>query len=305
MHAAIAARFRGGARYAAVVATVVFALAGCGGGGRDGQRDLPGTANPPAGEQTTSTAATGGTESYPTITGAKMRVVNFFVPDSGTPGDVVVLPGPLGFDVKPVTTVPFGSASSYFEPPGQEKNVAFRLFPKDQVDEENLLISLTQTMVAGDQLTFVLSKGKNLSGETTGSVQTFAEQAGEGSIHTEGAKQPPAGKAWLIGNAAALQEVVSKDDNVLLYGEPGKGCLRDVNSIAGGGTAGVGGTQSLTYELGPGTLQLAAYAFKDLECSTTPVIPPVPVTLSAGQRVYAFAYGTSASDRKLLVVPVP
>src|SRR4051794_33541420 len=94
--------------------------AACGGssGGSDG-----GSGTTAAGGSATSTTSGGGdsgggSQSAASIERAKVRIVNLFVPASGTPGAVDVLPGITpDKDAKAVATIPFGEAGDYFAPP--------------------------------------------------------------------------------------------------------------------------------------------------------------------------------------------
>jgi hypothetical protein len=283
-----------------VALTIAAILAACGGGGSSSEGGAATTEAKTGGGATTTADTGGGSTSASTVEGAKVRIVNLYVPADGTPGSVDVLPGyTAAEDAEAVDTVPFGEAGEYFSPPAtSDGRSVFSIYPEGSSSDDDRLMQVDQTIVKGDQVTILLTSGEDLDGKRTGSTQVFFEKAGPDSS-TEATEPAPDGKGLLLGNASAIENL-GGDSGGFTYGVPGSGCLEDEDESS----TLVGGTSTLRYPVEPGDVEVAAYAFDDNDCSGEPVVGPDTVTLDAGQSAYAFVYGPTSTDLSFLMVPI-
>ena len=285
-----------------LVLVLAATASACGGddGGSDGSPETTVTAD---GADTTTSAASGtGSSSDATVSGAQVRIVNLFVPAEGTPGPVEVLAGYTAAEgATPVASIPFGEAGEFFEPPASSDGRSlFSIYPEGATADDDRLIQVDQTIVEGDQVTLLLTSSEDLEGSRTGSIQLYFERTGADSNGQASVVEPaPDGKALVLGNASAIG-ALGGDTSGFTYGVPGVGCLEDEDPSA----TLVGGTSTLRYPVDPGEVEVAAYAFDDNDCSADPVVGPATVELEAGSSAYVFVYGTSSTDRDLLVVPL-
>lgn len=285
-------------RVCAVAVVPVLLLAACG-------DDLPtgGGGLPPL---TTPSGPVGGAPtSVQTLEGAKLRVVNFYLPEDGEPVNLDVLPGLAIGDqdgVEPIHTLELGDSTDYFAPPASGDAAVMAFFPEGARAVDDKLMQYENTMPKGAQWTVVLSRGDSLDDTPSLALQVFDDLPDETNGYYD-IPAPAAGKGQIVGSAVALVNVMDQDNDSFKYGIPGQGCLAapsddlDLN---------VGGTAQIPFDVDPGTVQVAAYdPEKDIGCAGEPVIDPVEVESAAGERTYVFAWSRTAdpADRELFVLP--
>ncbi|MCU1387312.1 MAG: hypothetical protein JWL72_650 [Ilumatobacteraceae bacterium] len=113
----------------------------------------------------------------------------------------------------------------------------------------------------------------------------------------------PDGKALIVAVGGPLQTIT--DQKGFTLGQPGKGCFAlQVPDPPNSGQSLIPSGGSLNFVADPGPLQIAYFGSDDTDCSQSPVIAPVAVTLAAGDRTYVVAYGTAGSP-ELLSIDVP
>ena len=160
----------------------------------------------------------------------------------------------------------------------------------------------------------------NIDGSTAGRYTLVVYDIGQaGSAAVEGFNETPSasdvaqkfpgalsaapdGKALIVAVGGPLQNVTDKKGFNL--GQPGKGCFAlQIPDPPNSGQTLIPSGGSLNFVADPGSLQIAYYADSDSDCSQTPVIAPVAVTLAAGARTYVVAYGNAS--KTLLSIDVP
>lgn len=288
------------ARLAPCLAFAAALLAGCSGGDPVLERQ-------PAPPAATTDAGPGSPTTLPTLTGAKIRLVNLYLPPEGQPEKVDVYAGiAIGEEVagEPIHTLGLGESTEYFEPPATTdgSSAVLSFFPEGVKAVDDLLINFEQTMADGDQWTVVLSRGTERSdGKPPFGFQTIGDKAaasGQAAV-----PEPGAGKGQVIGFGGALVNLLGQEDNSFTFGVPGKGCLTPADPAMQG--VNVGGTSVVPFDVDPGTVEVAAYDAVDVECSGKAEIGPVDVEVTEGRRTYVFTFTRSEdpSDRELLVLP--
>lgn len=281
----------------AAAAAMLFALvAGCGGEEPGDQLPRP---TEPAGPAPSTTP--------PTAQGVQVRVVNLYVPQQ-PPEAVDLVPDVLftdPADVTPFDTVALGESTDYFEPPADNGGwVSMSFFAEGDTDPEGKLFDVHEEMPAGAQRTILLLTSTMTSGNPAMGLQQLDDLAAGADPQSDWPAPKP-GKAQVVGNATALNELIPSDENTFLYGSPGAGCLDRSDPV--NFASNVGGTQSIPYDVNPGTVEVAAYAASDLECGGDPVIDPAQVEAAEGSRTYVLAWSRSdnLADAELLVLQVP
>lgn len=253
-----------------------------------------GTASP-----TTASAPSGGSKT-PTLSGVRYRLVNLYLGPDG-PATIVATPG-LRADAKAtaVASVEYSSVSDPFAPPGRDESTSFSLYRSGEITDDARLIQVIQPGKRGEDW-IVLVTGSKEADRVAGTIQLMRGGAPQADTSGASSLQPPsAGKAQVVASGSGLGQL-DGDASSMRLGVPGQGCLvssnpEDANTL-------LGGTSLLPYELDPGSVQLAGYDLQDSSCSNTPVAPPVTIDAKAGQRTYVYAYGVTAAERSLLVVP--
>lgn len=285
-------------RVCAVAVVPVLLLAACG-------EDVPtgGGGLPPL---TTPSGPVGGAPtSVQTLEGAKLRVVNFYLPEDGKPVTLDVLPGLAIGDqdgVEPIHTLELGESTDYFVPPASGDAAVMAFFPEGARAVDDKLMQYENTMPKGAQWTVVLSRGDSLDDTPSLALQVFDDLPDETNGYYD-IPAPAAGKGQIVGSAVALVNVMDQDNDSFQYGIPGQGCLSAPDE---GLNVNVGGTSQVPFDVDPGTVQVAAYdPEQDISCSGEPVLDPVEVEIAAGERVYVLAWSRTddPADRELFVQP--
>jgi len=291
----------------AVSGALLFAA--CGGSGSSKAN----TTTPPAGgasatTTTTSAGSSGGNGQCYTPAGkqkARVRFVNLFTNSTYPSSDIDVWQGYGGSDPcgKKLVTVPYGHASDYVDVTASDEsgNWSAVAYVGGSTAKDHEIITQTETWKGGEQVTITFEGGEHQADlpPSSGGDQAFFESP---TPDDSSALKAVAGKAVLGIAAASLQYVTPNGSWVAgLTGQPA--CLLAVGDTASTRTD-IGGTQLVPYTVGAGTLSVGLYPSDPGKCTGTPAIGPASVDAAAGSRTLVFAYGTSAQDLKLLVLPV-
>jgi hypothetical protein len=143
------------------------------------------------------------------------------------------------------------------------------------------------------------------NGEGQFSASTFGERPSAENLvnrHTGAIPAAPSGKALLVAAAQSLGDVAKGKGYNL--GDPAKGCAAVEPPDTSGSHPAIPAGGALQYTVSPGAQQAAYFDILDDRC-TTVVIPPVPLTVQAGDRAYVIAYGTTPANLRLMVLPIP
>jgi hypothetical protein len=284
-------------------------LAACGGGSSKAKTSPSTDGGTGADVSTTTTSGgSGGNGDCFTTPGsqhAKVRFVNLFTNATYKAEDIQVLQGFSGADPcgKKLATVPYGTASDYVDVTAGDDSGNWNAgaYVGGATDQNHEIITQSETWKGGEQVTIVFMGAQSQAGNSpsAGADQTFFEKNDTG-----GSESFPsvAGKAVVGIGAAALQYVVK--DGSWRAGIAGKaGCLKSADDTATS-TTNIGGTSLVQYPVDAGTLQLSLYPSDPGTCAGKADMGPVSVDASAGGRTFVLAYGTTAQDLKLLVLPV-
>jgi len=283
-------------------------LAACGGGSSKSSTTTPPTGTAGAGVTTTAGSTSGGNGNCYTTPGkqtARVRFVNLFT-NSTYPSSAIDVY--QGFDAsdpcgKKLATVPFGQASDYINVTASDDSGDWSAaaYVAGSTAKDHEIITQSETWKGGEQVTIMFEGGEKQPGvaPAAGGDQAFFENP---TTDDSSALKAVAGKAAIGIAATALQYVVP--DGAWLAGITGRpSCLLAVGDTQSTRTD-IGGTQLVQYTEAPGSLSIGLYPSNPGTCTGTPAIGPATVNAAAGSRTLIFAYGTSANDLKLLVLPV-
>lgn len=240
--------------------------------------------------------------------GAQVRVVNTWVAEGGAGGaiDAYATYSP-GDNDPPLVTVPFGTASTFFDPTADaDGNMVLTFYPSGSKDPDDLIIQQTETLEGSEGITFYVGTSEGLGGEPSGFIQAFFETADQPSF-VDGPTPDP-GKALLLGNSVGLSDALGDSDD-FLYLSVGEGCLfrQGVQPTlgAGEGPQPVGPGSGATYELAPGSYTVTLHRYPSLvegalDCSN-PSVLDVPITMTAGKDAYLFLYSDAGTIKALFL----
>jgi hypothetical protein len=235
---------------------------------------------------------------------ARVRYVNLFTNDSYPEGELDIWEGfgPSDGCGEKLATVPYGTATDYIEVNARDDagNWETTAYIAGESGDEFRLVNQTATWLGGEQVTIVFTPADPSSAVTpaSGTVQAFYEI----SESADETFAPVDGQAVLGIGATALQYTLP--DEAWVPGIEGvSGCVLGVNDTDTGRTL-IAGTQLVVYQVDPGPLELSLHPGDPATCSGPPDMGPVTVDAQDGSRTLVFAYGTSADDLDLLVLPV-
>jgi len=291
----------------ALSATLLLAACGSSGGSSKSNATTP-TSSGAAAATTTSSAGGGGNGNCYTTPGkqkARVRFVNLFTNSTYPSSAIDVYQGfeasdPCG---KKLATVPFGQASDYVDVTAGDDSGDWNAtaYVAGSTAKDHEIITQSETWKGGEQVTIMFEGGQAQAGAapSSGGDQTFFENPTQDD---SSALKPVAGKAAIGIAATSLQYVVP--NGAWVAGMTGQTtCLQAVGDTSSTHTD-IGGTQLVQYTLAPGSLSVGLYPSQPGTCTGTPAIGPATINATAGSRTLVFAYGTSANDLKLLVLPV-
>jgi hypothetical protein len=317
---------------AASVTVAVMCAAACGGGssgGAAGAPVLPTAAPSNAGLQSTAPAVTGSAAAHP-ASSASIRVANLYAP-KGQPG-----PGLDIYDVQltgvaatPIlTNVGYGTVSTYVHPKllGTFPQKTVELFALPAGENPATTTANGDSKEIGGliddgsnvQMTIVLSAdtgGVQIPGVLSGLSESVRLESGDDGQGTKGpvAPPPPAGSGELLVDGAV---VIPQSGSPGLYLMVDKSCAPPLNGdpnvkgvpyvFAADGVAPV--SSFAVFATPPGTHQVSVVSWLS---STQPKCAQLTkrqgstsITVTAGQQVELFVYGSSLSDLHILAAPI-
>ena len=295
-------------RAAALVAVAIVAAGACGGSSSKGTAPTTKGSNNSGAATTTSTTG-GGNGSCYTKAGtqkARVRFVNLYTNSTYPGGSIDVYQGygaddPCG---KKLATVSFGTASDYLDVTASDEsgNWSATAYVAGSTAKDHQIISQSETWKGGEQVTLVFEGGEGGNGlpPAAGGDQVFFEKSSN-STDAESFPTVP-GKAVLGIAATSLQYV--EPSGAWVAGVSGQsGCLLAVGDTSTTRTN-IGGTELVQYPVAAGSLSVGLYKSDPGTCTGTPDIGPASVTTTAGSRTFVFAYGTTPTSLKLVVLPI-
>ena len=240
-------------------------------------------------------------------TGAQARVVNLYS-ENGQPVTVDVYvyawsEAEMREVAALVATVPYGTASAWFNPGLVESPFGADPYTKVDIfrqgDQSDLLVGTSEFLGAGTVTTLEIWQDEIYEGQPSAWLQTIYAQHPEYEI-----PQAPPGGALLLSKNGGL---AAEKDEPFLYASVGDGCLespipRSIPDIPNVQPVG----NDLALPLGQHTLTVhGAPPLGELPtCEAEPLGPGTPISVAAGDRLLAFPYRlTGATDVSLLVMP--
>lgn len=240
-------------------------------------------------------------------TGAQTRVVNLYS-ESGVPVAVDVYAyayseAGMGETGALVATVPYGTASDWFNPGLVQSPFSTNPYTKIDIyrqgDQSQPLAGVSEFLGSpGTVATIAIWQEEFTEGQPSAWAQTIYASHPTNTVAT-----PLAGQALLASNNAGLK---AEDEEPVLFASVGDGCLespfgRSDPDIPNAQPVGndlvmpVGDHTLTVHESPPGELAT---------CDTKALGPGVPVTVAAGDRLLMFPYRLSETDEvNLLVIP--
>ncbi len=257
-------------------------------------------------------AATQADDGLPTRqpSGAKVRIINAYVPLSGQPGPIDIYPAEWVLEgAKPLISVPFGTASDFFDPTVSDAsgNMALSAYRSGETGNGNEVASQTETLKGGEIITMIVTTGQNLQsgGDRYGGMQVFFSDTSGGVF---GQASPEPGKGVVIVSSVGIENIMAKPDAEHWYLSTGNGCTKSIgdsqDTLTGNGP-GSGATYSLT----PGTYSASIVSVpgssQDFPTCTGPsIVGSVPLTVTADRSVLLFIYAAKQGDLKTMVLPL-
>jgi hypothetical protein len=204
---------------------------------------------------------------------------------------------------RPLARVAYGSASAYLHPGTDQSgtgSTTLSFYRPGRPTNARLLGQWSETLQSGDQVTVLV--GPNIL-HPSQPVPVFTATQWERGGPTPLA-MPSGANALVLGNGFVLGAIPQAPTFGFQYGIPGHGCLVPAPDSTGA-VHFVGGTDTVAFEVEPGTTHVAAYSTDDSSCKKRPEIRPVSIKTHAGGRVYVLVFGTGRHTLKLLVAPIP
>ena len=242
--------------------------------------------------------------------GAKVRIVNAYAPLNGDPGPIDVYAAPWAGDGDtPLISVPYGTASEYFDPTVSDDagDMFLSMYWAGTRGNGSELISQTETLKGGEVITFIVATGDSTqdSGRRFGSIQAFFQTASGDAL---GQSTPAPGKALLFVDTNGTENVLTAPDSTTWYFSAGTGCTKaindDANSLSGAGPGGGG-----TYQLDPGsyTGSIHAYAKDDSTfptCDNAALVGNLAIKAVSDQTAILLVYAPKDGDLRTLFIPL-
>ncbi len=295
----------------APIALACMLLAGCSSaptGTADGGAEAP--ASQPDDLAATQPPDAAGPAGRPS--GAKVRIVNTYVPLTGEPGALDVYPAEWVLEgAKPLLSVPYGTASDFFDPTvfDDAGDMALSAYIAGETGNGNEVASQTETLKGGEIITMVVTTGSNEkpNGGRYGGMQVFFH-ATKGVEF--GQPTPAPGKALLVVSTVGLELIMAKPDDQTLYLkiDGAAGCTKAIGDDQYTLT-GVGPGSSTAFQLDPGTYSAAIYAQPSSSaepptCTGTPFVKDIALTVAGDQTTLLEIFGPKESDIRSLVLPL-
>jgi len=243
--------------------------------------------------------------------GAKVRIVNTYVPLTGDPVALDIYAAPwVSEGARPLLSVPFGTASDFFDPTVSDDagDMFLSAYVAGETGNGNAVADQTETLKGGEIITMLVATGSNPkpNGGRYGGIQVYFHAAKGGTF---GQQTPEPGKGVLFVSTLGLENILANPEANDLYlklsGD--SGCTNPVD--ANGNTlAGVGPGQSTPLVVAPGTYTAAIYSVPSSSsvlpsCTGTPLLKDIAVTIAADQTTMLVIYGAKETDLRTLVLP--
>jgi hypothetical protein len=236
---------------------------------------------------------------------ATIRFVNLWV-DEGAGVAVDVHMSPLmGGERRLFQNVAFGTVTETASVPADVRFEVYRAGEAGADQQIGTHFLSSSDLEAGDRLTLVLGYTRPIrEGGMTGGFEVFHDV---GDVVSGGMPARSVDGALLVVSVSPANRVLGDARETFTFGSPGQGCLRPAGSpppstSPNAITTSMGGTAVITYDVEPGSHQIAAYGSDAVRCEGSPRIGPVEVDVAAGGRTYLFAYAVGADDLRLLAV---
>jgi hypothetical protein len=239
---------------------------------------------------------------------AQVRVVNLYAPSDHPDG--VGLNGFFQGDMYLNTTD--GSGTANFSDIAYGTTSVYKAADPSKIGQLELFVSGQPQAIssvnidgtAAGRYTFVVY---DIGQTGFAAIEGFNETPSAGDVAQKfpGAlSAAPDGKALIVAVGGPLQTITDKKGFNL--GQPGKGCFAlQIPDPPNSGQSLIPSGGSLNFIADPGSLQIAYFDGDDSDCSHTPVIAPIAVTLAAGARTYVVAYGNAMKALLSIDVPIP
>lgn len=244
--------------------------------------------------------------------GAKVRIVNTYVPLTGNPGALDVYPAEWVLEgARPLVSVPYGTASEFFDPTvfDDAGDIALSAYIAGETGNGNEVASQTETLKGGEIITMVVTTGSNEkpNGGRYGGMQVFFH-ATKGVEF--GQPTPAPGKSLLIVSTVGLELIMAKPDDQSLYLKIDgvAGCAKAVGDDQYTLTS-VGPGSSTAFQLDPGTYTASIVAQPSSSegppsCTGTPLVKDIALTVAGDRTTLLEIYGPKESDIRSLLLPL-
>jgi hypothetical protein len=237
--------------------------------------------------------------------GAHVRIVNAYAPAEGMRGTLEVYPASLWSEGdKPLVTIPYGQASSLFDPTVADEsgNMFLAAYLGGSTPKATPVSSWTATLKGGEQITYFLTSSEEPGiGRPTASLHTY-----EHEIRGDQPRPGP-GKGLLIVQGAALYQGLPEGPQPLFYLSVGAACAKSYHEETPGQTPVQQGSGP-EYELDPGDYTVSIHPESGTEfppkCGSSPVVGNIPVRVTAGERSILFIFAPRNRQFATLLVPL-
>lgn len=229
--------------------------------------------------------------------GARIRVVNAYNPLNGDPGAIELYANPFSLPGQhPLVLVPFGMASSLFDPTvDDEGNMFISMYGAGTTGNGNAVMTTTQTLKGGEVITYLLSSASDthVSGRRNGLLRAHHHD-------TRGAPVPP-GKGHVVVDTLGIQNNPTQPVASRLSLQTGVKCLRSPNDSETTKNPLVAGGQ-MTYELDPGDYTASLHEGDD--CIGKALVPSASFRVEAGTRSLLFLHAAGSAGFRTIHVPL-
>ena len=276
-------------------------VAACGGPtGNNGQSAGTGTAGPGS---PTDAGGDGGGRGR--ASGAKVRIVNVYNGGSTAASiDVYAAPWVLS-GATPLLSVPYGTASEFFDPTvsDEQGNMFLSFYRHGETGNGTEVMSQSETLKGGEVITYVLMSDAEMRDD--GTPKLYFQALFHGSSGDVLTATPKPGDGVILVNMHGLEPAVAKPvDGGSWFLSTGKGCTKAIGNDEFTLDAAWPG-DGTRYEVAPGDYSLSFHPspvgdFPD--CSTTPRLAGVKVSVVGGATTLVIAYAPSATELKTMVL---
>jgi hypothetical protein len=283
-----------------VLVAVAVLFAACGGatGGGPGQTSGPETAGPGL----PTNGGGGGALGRPS--GAKVRVVNAYNGGSGVPSIDVFAGTPGASGATPLLSVPYGTASDFFDPTvlDEQGDMLLTFYRHGQTDSAAELMNQTETLSGTEIITFVLTSGAEKADDGSPKLFLQAFFNDPGDVYFDATPQP--GKGVVYVDMRGVDAVVGAPQGTDWFLSAGQGCKKAIgNDEFTLDAAGPG--DGARYEFDPGDYTLSLHPSAPgvvPDCSAPALVSGVNVSVAADQTMLVVVYASSATDVRSMVL---